>query len=80
MPCPCKEEDEKIIAEVNRRKALKKIKSDRIDRPDHSGEPSGSVHTWDGPQMKFQMMGFDEANIQSIRQISPGRWEAQLTE
>lgn len=74
MACPNKKEDEKIIAEYNRRKALKTAN----EVPQEQRPLLNFV--WEGSLYNLQLMGVDENKIVSIRRVGGIMWEALVKE
>lgn len=72
MACPNKKEDEKIIAEYNRRKALKTAPE---IQPTYQ-----YTYVWEGSLLNIQLKGIDESKIVSIRQYETGKWECIINE
>jgi len=65
MGCPNKKYDEMIIAEVERRKAMKIVEPVQI--------------TWEGSLAEFLASGISEDNIQKIERVGDG-WFIDLRE
>lgn len=70
MACPNKKEDEKIIAEYNRRKALKTAPE---IQPTYQ-----LTYVWEGSLLNIQLMGIEESKIASIRRLRENTWEILL--
>ncbi len=68
MPCPDRNNDARIIAEIERRKRLKKEAEDYV----LSITPQSI--TWEGSLRDIEVMGIDESKIISIEQMNPGTW------
>ncbi len=73
MACPDRMKDARIIAEIERRKAMVE---GRVE-PDH--EPI-MLHTWAGDLWELQFLGIDQNRITNIEQVSPGVWVVSYLE
>jgi len=74
MACPNRKEDEKILAEIARRKALKSTNVILQEQ-----KPLLNF-VWEGSLYNLQMMGFEENRIVSIRRVGDNMWEARVRE
>lgn len=74
MACPNKKADEKIIAEIAKRKAAK---ANKVDEQ----QPTIFYMTvlYEGPLYNMQWIGIDESKIVSMRQYEKGKWECTMS-